>query len=176
MVALCTFEALYTPHALRASVSVLPGLIFSFYGHLDFKKDWFSIFGHFLLEKWRLRQWYLLQMGFICTFEWFHTPQALRGSVSVLSGLIFSFYGHLDLKIDRFFDIWALFTEKWSLRQWYLRQVGFICTSEVSHPTGTSGKCFRASWPHFELLTHLDLKIDQFFDIWALFECQNTDS
>ena len=41
MAALCTFEALYTPHALRASVSVLPGLIFSFYGHLDLKKDCF---------------------------------------------------------------------------------------------------------------------------------------
>ena len=36
----CALLRPYTPpHALRASVSVLPGLIFSFYGHLDFKKD-----------------------------------------------------------------------------------------------------------------------------------------
>ena len=89
----------------------------------------------------------------------------------------FSFYGHPDLKKDWFFDIWALFTRKMASETVIFAPNGLhMHFWVVSHPTGTSGKCFRASWPYFELLTPPRLKIDRFFDIWALFECQNTDS
>ena len=93
-------------------------------------------------------------MAALCTFEALYTPHALRASVSVLPGLIFSFYGHLDLKKDWFFDIWALFTRKMKSETVIFAPNGLnMHFWVVSHPTGTSGKCFRASWPYFELLT-----------------------
>ena len=93
-------------------------------------------------------------MAALCTFEALYTPHALRASVSVLPGLIFSFYGHLDFKKDWFFDIWALFTRKMKSETVIFAPNGLhMHFWVVSHPTGTSGKCFRASWPYFELLT-----------------------
>ena len=109
-------------------------------------------------------------MGLICTSEWFHTPQALRGSVSVLPGLIFSFYGHLDFKKDWFFDIWALFTRKMKSEPVIFAPSGLnMHFWVVSHPTGTSGKCFRASWPYFELLTPSRLENRSIFPIFGHF-------
>ena len=80
-----------------------------------------------------------------------YTHRGLRADFSVLPCLIFS-YGHLDLKKDWFFDIWALFTRKMKSETVIFDPNGpKMHFWVVSHPTGTSG-CFRASWPYFQLL------------------------
>ena len=109
-------------------------------------------------------------MAALCTFEELYTPHALRASVSVLPGLISSFYGHLDLKKDWLFDTWALFTRKMKSETVIFAPNGLnMHFWVVSHPTGTSGKCFRASWPYFELLTPSRLEKRLIFRCLATF-------
>ena len=112
----------------------------------------------------------------LCTSETFYTPHAIRASVSVLPGPIFSFSGHLDSKIELFFEIWALLDHKNVLDRVILCSYGLdMHFWGFLHPPGHPGKCSRVFWPYFQLLRPAKLENRAIFRYLALFVGSNRD-